>query len=57
MLRLLYRKANLIAVVGEGGDGGHYGNGGDGGGVNESGNDGDGRFNGVGGDRVLQQVI
>ena len=48
----VYRKANLIACVGEGGDGGHYGNGGDGGGVNESGNDGDGRFNGVGGDRI-----
>ena len=48
----VYRKANLIACVGEGGDGGHYGDGGDGGGVNESGNDGEGRFNGVGGNRV-----
>ena len=33
----VYRKASLIAVVGEGGEGGRVGNGGDGGGVNISG--------------------
>ena len=33
----LYRKASLIAVVGQGGNGGHYGDGGRGGGVNVAG--------------------
>ena len=48
----VYRKANLIAVVGEGGDASATGNGGDGGGINIAGEDGEGRFNGVGGNRV-----
>ena len=48
----VYRKANLIAVVGEGGDASATGNGGDGGGINIAGEDGEGRFNGVGGYRV-----
>ena len=33
----LYRKASLMAVVGQGGNGGHYGKGGNGGGVNVAG--------------------
>ena len=33
----LYRKASLMAVVGQGGNGGHYGKGGNGGGVNIAG--------------------
>ena len=45
----VYRKANLIACVGEGGDGGHYGDGGDGGGINIGGENGQGRFSGEGG--------
>ena len=48
----VYRKANLIAVVGEGGDASATGNGGDGGGINIAGEDGEGRFNGIGGYRV-----
>jgi hypothetical protein len=49
----LYRKASLIAVVGQGGNGGHYGDGGRGGGVNVagestvSGSGGDGGTGGV----------
>ena len=45
----VYRKASLIAVVGEGGDASATGDGGNGGGVNIGGQDGQGRFNGVGG--------
>lgn len=45
----VYRKANLIACVGEGGDGGHYGDGGAGGGINIGGENGQGRFSGEGG--------
>jgi len=48
----LYRKASLIAVVGQGGDGGHYGPGGKGGGVNVAGSDGSGRHHGDGGERI-----
>ena len=48
----LYRKASLIAVVGQGGDGGHYGPGGAGGGVNVAGQDGTGRLSGDGGERI-----
>jgi len=47
----LYRKANLIAVVGAGGNAGTSGNGGAGGGVNVAGSSGDGR--GAGGGAVL----
>ena len=49
----LYRKATLIAAVGEGGWGGHYGRGGNGGGVKTDGEDGQGRGAGVGGRRYL----
>ena len=45
----LYRKASLIACVGQGGNGGHYGRGGFGGGVNVAGENGQGRFSGDGG--------
>ena len=47
----IYRGANLIGVVGEGGDAGFVGNGGSGGGVNNSGENGVGRGAGVGGMR------
>jgi len=46
---LLYRKAQLIACVGQGGQGGHYGRGGFGGGVDVGGENGRGRLSGVGG--------
>ena len=49
----LYRKGTLIAAVGEGGWGGHYGRGGAGGGVKTSGEDGQGRGAGLGGVRYL----
>ena len=49
----LYRKGTLIAAVGEGGWGGHYGRGGAGGGVKTDGEDGQGRHAGVGGRRYL----
>lgn len=49
----LYRKGTLIAAVGEGGWGGHYGRGGAGGGVHTSGEDGQGRGAGLGGVRYL----
>jgi hypothetical protein len=49
----LYRKGTLIAAVGEGGWGGHYGRGGNGGGVKTSGEDGQGRSSGLGGVRYL----
>ena len=46
----IYRKASLIAVVGEGGDAGDGGNGGDGGGINVKGEDNTGGSNaGLGG--------
>ena len=51
----LYRKASLIAVVGQGGDAGPGGDGregGSGGGVNVAGSDGAGRFHGDGGLRI-----
>ena len=48
----VYRKGSLIACVGEGGDGGHFGRGGAGGGVFTSGEDGQGRLSGLGGVRV-----
>ena len=48
----LYREGTLIACVGQGGNGGHYGRGGFGGGVNVAGEDGQGRFSGDGGARV-----
>ena len=49
----LYRKGTLIACVGEGGWGGHYGRGGSGGGVKTSGENGQGRHSGIGGVRFL----
>ena len=49
----LYRKGTLIAAVGEGGWGGHYGRGGAGGGINTDGEDGQGRGAGIGGRRYL----
>ena len=49
----LYRKGTLIASVGEGGWGGHYGRGGAGGGVKTPGEDGQGRGAGEGGERYL----
>ena len=48
----LYRQGTLIAVVGQGGKGGHYGRGGSGGGVNVDGEDGSGRLSGEGGRRT-----
>ena len=48
----LYRKAQLIACVGQGGKGGHYGAGGRGGGVNVAGENGFGRLSGNGGAAV-----
>ena len=45
----IYRKSNLIACVGEGGDGGQLGAGGDGGGVNTAGENGSGTDAGDGG--------
>jgi hypothetical protein len=49
----LYRKAQLIACVGQGGKGGHYGAGGRGGGVNVAGETGFGRLSGIGG-QIIQ---
>ena len=48
----LYRGANLIAVVGKGGDAGSFGNGGSGGGINLPGNNGGGRNSGLGGSLI-----
>ena len=48
----LYRKAQLIACVGQGGKGGHYGAGGRGGGVNVAGETGFGRLSGNGGEII-----
>jgi hypothetical protein len=48
----IYRGANLISVVGKGGDAGSIGNGGAGGGVNNSGENGSGRNAGIGGARL-----
>ena len=49
----LYRKASLIAVVGEGGDAGAGGDGGDGGGINVAGEDNTGGSNnGAGGNLI-----
>jgi hypothetical protein len=48
----LYRGANLIAVVGKGGDAGSFGNGGSGGGLNLPGNNGGGRNSGLGGSLI-----
>ena len=48
----LYRKAQLIACVGQGGKGGHYGAGGRGGGINVAGENGFGRLSGVGGQAI-----
>ena len=49
----LYRKAQLIACVGQGGKGGHYGAGGRGGGINVVGENGFGRLSGNGG-QIIQ---
>lgn len=49
----LYRKAQLIACVGQGGKGGHYGAGGRGGGINVAGETGFGRLSGNGG-QIIQ---
>jgi hypothetical protein len=48
----IYRGANLIAVVGKGGDAGSVGNGGAGGGVDNGGENGSGRNAGTGGTRL-----
>ena len=48
----LYRGANLIAVVGKGGNAGSFGNGGSGGGINLPGNNGGGRNSGLGGSLI-----
>jgi len=48
----LYRKASLMACVGEGGYGGHYGRGGFGGGVGIAGESGQGRNSGASGGRI-----
>jgi len=48
----IYRGANLISVVGKGGDAGFTGNGGSGGGVNNSGENGLGKGAGIGGTRL-----
>ncbi len=48
----IYRKSNLIACVGEGGDGGQLGEGGDGGGVNIRGENGSGVDAGNGGNGI-----
>ena len=48
----LYRKAQLIACVGQGGKGGHYGAGGRGGGANVAGENGFGRLSGNGGQTI-----
>lgn len=49
----LYRKAQLIACVGQGGSAGAYGQGGRGGGVNVAGENGFGKLSGVGGQAIL----
>jgi len=48
----IYRKSNLIAVVGKGGSAGSIGNGGRGGGINVAGEPGSGRNSGIGGARI-----
>ena len=48
----IYRKATLIACVGQGGEAGRYSRGGFGGGVNIAGENGVGRFGGRGGARI-----
>lgn len=48
----IYRKSNLIAVVGKGGNAGSSGNGGAGGGVNLPGESGSGRNSGIGGAKL-----
>jgi hypothetical protein len=48
----IYRKSNLIAVVGKGGSAGSIGNGGRGGGINVAGEPGSGRNSGSGGAAV-----
>ena len=48
----IYRGANLISVVGKGGDAGSIGNGGSGGGVSNAGENGSGRGSGTGGARL-----
>jgi len=48
----IYRKSNLIAVVGKGGSAGSSGNGGAGAGVNLPGENGSGRNSGIGGARI-----
>lgn len=50
----LYRKANLIACVGKGGDAGTRGRGGNGGGVNSAGENGEGRDAGNGGRLIAE---
>jgi hypothetical protein len=53
----LYRKATLIACVGEGGDAGGGQKGGDGGGVNVAGENGRGSTGGSGGDYSKQELL
>ena len=53
----LYRKSNLMACVGQGGDAGSAGDGGDGGGVDVNGGDGGGRGFGGGGYLILSGTL
>jgi hypothetical protein len=53
----LYRKANLIACVGQGGDAGYTGRGGFGGGVNVAGENAPGRDGGNGGARITTGTL
>ena len=53
----VYRKAELIACVGQGGGAGISGNGGNGGGVTNEGQDGRGRESGVGGVAIAEGTL
>ena len=53
----LYRKANLIACVGQGGDAGYSGRGGFGGGVNVAGENAPGRDGGSGGAKITTGTL
>lgn len=53
----LYEKANLLAVVGSGGDAGSSSNGGSGGGVINAGQNGQGRNGGLGGEFIREGTL
>ena len=53
----LYRKGELMACAGAGGDAGTSGNGGNGGGVNNEGQDGQGRESGTGGVAIAEGTL